>query len=161
MAATEINYIPFSEIVPKDFARMLNNHKIRAHLVEHALFNEESLAAWMREKIAVDATKGCRVRGILVNVQLAGWCGIQLEQETSNNEEMYEVAIVLDQKYWGIGKQVFQEMMRWAKDLGHNEIFIHFLETRREYLFLKKIAKQVFESERLGRRFTTYRLSVQ
>ena len=61
----------------------------------------------------------------------------------------------------GLGKKVFYDIMRWAKDLGHDEVFIHFLHTRPEYRFLRKISKDVYESEFLGNKFTTYQLEVK
>lgn len=66
----------------------------------------------------------------------------------------------MDHKFWGLGRDVFSDIMRWAKEVGHDEIFIHFLHTRSEYRFLRKIAKNVYKSEILGDRFTTYHLSV-
>jgi len=56
---------------------------------------------------------------------------------------------------------VFKDIMLWAKDLGHKEIFIHFLHTRPEYKFLKKIATKVYETNMLGDKFTTYQLAVK
>ncbi|MCF7981581.1 MAG: GNAT family N-acetyltransferase [Pseudomonadales bacterium] len=105
-------------------------------------------------KIEVDSFPGCKVRAIVVDGQLAGWCGIQFE------DEKYEIAIVLDDGYWGLGKTIFRDLMGWAKELGHQTIFIHFLYTRPEYKFLRKISKNVFKSEFLGSKFTTYELAV-
>ncbi len=104
----------------------------------------------MNTKIEVDATSGCRVRGIICEGELAGWCGIQLE------EGKYEVAIITDDKFWGLGKKIFQNMMCWAKELDHDEVYIHFLGTRPDYRFLKKIAKTVYETELFGSKFTSY-----
>ena len=86
---------------------------------------------------------------------MAGWCGIQLE------DEKYEIAIVIDEKYWGMGKKVFYDIMRWAKDLGHDDIYIHFLHTRPEYKFLRSMSTKVYKSELLGSKFTTYKLAVK
>jgi hypothetical protein len=50
--------------------------------------------------------------------------------------------------------------MCWAKELGHQEIIFHLLETRPEYKALKRKATKVQKTELLGRRFTTYFISV-
>ncbi len=50
--------------------------------------------------------------------------------------------------------------MVWAKDFNHKTVFIHFLYTRPEYKFLRKIAKNVSQSELYGSQFTTYELEV-
>ena len=52
-------------------------------------------------------------------------------------------------------------MMVWAKELGHDEIFIHFLHTRPDYKFLTKIAENVYKNDFLGSQFTTYQLNVK
>ncbi len=152
---SSLEYVKLSEVNPNDFIPLLNNKKIREHLIEHELFDTDSVDAWIKAKIKVDSTNGCRVRAIIFNNQLAGWCGIQLESEK------YEVAIVIDDKYWGLGKNVFYDILRWAKALGHDEIFIHFLHSRPEYKFLRRISTKVYESKLLGSKFTTYQLAVK
>lgn len=151
---SSIEYVKLNEVNPNDFIPILNNQKIREHLIDHELFNKDIVNAWIKDKNIVDSTRGCRVRAIIFNNQLVGWCGIQLE------EDKYEIAIVIDEKAWGLGKKVFYEIMCWAKDLCHDEVFIHFLHTRPEYKFLRRISKNVYESKLLGNKFTTYQLAV-
>lgn len=107
----------------------------------HEVFDELKVKAWIASKIEVDAMPGCRARAIVVEQRLAGWCAIQFE------DEKYEIAIVMGDEYWGLGKGVFRDMMAWAKALGYKSIFIHLLDTRPEYKFLRKMAKNVVESE--------------
>ena len=106
------------------------------HLIEHDSFESATVALWVEEEIEVDSLQGCRARGVYVNKTLAGWCGIQLEKG------QYEIAIVLDDKFWGIGKRVFIDMMHWAKEFSHEEVLIHLLHTRPEYKFLQKKLKK-------------------
>lgn len=150
-----IEYIKLDEVNPKEFALLLNKQKIREHLIDHQLFDIETVKAWIETKIEVDSSKGCKVRAIVVNQQLAGWCGIQLE------DGKYEMAIVIDNNYWGLGRKIFREIMVWAKEFGHKTVFIHFLYTRPEYKFLRKISKNVYESELFGNKFTTYEIAVE
>ena len=150
-----IEYIKLSEVNPAEFVPLLNKQKIRKHLINHPLFDVETAKAWLEAKVEVDSYQGCKVRAIFVDKQLAGWCGIQLE------DEKYEIAIVIDDDYWGLGIKIFREIMSWAKELGHKTVFIHFLHTRPEYKFLRKISKNVYESELLGSKFTTYELAVE
>jgi len=152
---TSVDYVTFDQIDPEDFLPLLNSPKIRKHLIPHDLFTPDSLKVWMTDKITVDAIAGCKVRGIVCDGKLAGWCGIQLEQER------YEMAIIITDQYWGLGKGVFQEMMGWAKSFGHDSVFIHLLHTRPEYRFLKKIAIRVFDNELFGSRFITYQIPVK
>lgn len=149
-----LEYVKFNEIEPVDFLPLLNKKSTREHLIDHALFDEPTVAEWVRGKVDVDLSQGCRVRAITVNKRLAGWCGIQ------NEGGQYEIAIVIDDEFWGLGKSVFSEIMTWAKELGHATIFIHFHHTRPVYKFLRKMSKDVYESELLGSKFTTYELNV-
>lgn len=150
-----LEYVKLSEIKPDDFLWLLNKQKVREHLIKHELFNLDTVASWMKDKIKADSIRGCKIRAIIVDNHLAGWCGIQLENEK------YEVAIVIDDKHRGLGKAVFKEIMNWAKAMGHNELFIHLHHSRPAYKFLQKIATNVYQSELLGSKFTTYQLAVK
>lgn len=152
---SNLDYLRFNEINPSDFLPLLNSQKIRKHLIEHELFTIDTLTAWMNSKLEVDAASGCKVRGIICEGKLAGWCGIQLE------DGKYEIAIIIGDNFWGLGKKVFQDMMYWAKELGHDEVYINFLHTRPDYKFLKKIAKSTYETELFGSKFTSYQLTVK
>ncbi|WP_420600561.1 N-acetyltransferase [Neptuniibacter sp.] len=150
-----MEYVNFQEIDPADFLPLLNKQTTREHLIEHQQFDVVGVTEWMRDKIEVDSTPGCRVRAINVDSQLAGWCGIQADDGN------YEIAVVLDDQYWGLGRSVFQDLMAWAKELGHSTVYIHFLHTRPEYRFLRKMSRRVFESEMMGERFVSYELEVK
>lgn len=150
-----IEYVKLNEVALTDFVSLLNKQKIREHLIDHPLFDIVNAKAWIEAKLQVDCSPGCKVRAILVNKHLAGWCGIQIQ------DGQYEIAVIIDDKYWGLGVKIFREMMIWAKNLGHKSIFIHFHHTRPEYRFLRKISKNVYESKLLGSKFTSYELAVE
>lgn len=149
-----IVYVKLNKVNPIELIPLLNKHKIREHLIEHELFDESTAKDWLKSKIKVDSSQGCKVRAIIIDKQLAGWCGIQLE------DKKHEIAIVIDEGYWGLGRKIFRDIMSWAKELGHKTIYIHLLHTRPEYKYLRKISKNVYESELLGSKFTTYELAV-
>lgn len=151
---SRISYVSFSEVEAAAFLPLLNAGSTREHLVEHEVFEVGSVRAWMEGKIAVDGEEGSRVRAVLVDGDLAGWCAIQ------GSEAGPELAVVLQDGFWGVGPRVFRELMGWARELGHAVVVIHLLETRPEYRFLVKRARRVYASEMLGRRFTTYELEV-
>ncbi|MCB1875396.1 MAG: hypothetical protein KDH88_05420 [Chromatiales bacterium] len=150
-----IEYLRLDEIDPAEFVALLNKKKIREHLIEHPMFTVCTVDRWLKEKINIDSNRGCRVRAIAVDDQLAGWCGIQPD------DHRYEIAIVIDDDYWGLGPKVFRDVMGWANELGHELVAIHLRHTRPEYRFLRKIAKNVYATELLGDRFTTYELAVR
>ena len=150
-----VEYIRFNEINPNDFLPLLNSPKIRKHLIEHELFTIDTLTDWMNSKVQVNAISGCKIRAILCTDELVGWCGIQFE------DGKYEIAIIIDDKFWGLGRRVFKDMMDWAKEMGHKEVCINFLHTRPDYKFLNKLAKSVTQTELFGSKFTCYQLTVK
>ncbi|WP_444885157.1 N-acetyltransferase [Microbulbifer sp. PSTR4-B] len=150
-----IEYLKFSEVNPHKFLPILNGHKTRKHLIEHKMFTLKTVTEWMHSKIEVDKEAGCRVRAIIVDDELAGWCGIQ--QECGK----YEIAIVIDGQFWGVGRIVFQDLMRWARELNHDEVLVNFHHTRPIYKFLEKIAEDIHESEIYGSKFTTYKIKLK
>ena len=149
-----IQYIKFSEISAEALLEIVNQESIRQHLIAHPAFTQETLNAWIADKIEADAEPGCRVRVISVDSVPVGWCGIQ------KSGIDYELAIILAKTSWGLGPKVFREMLAWAKEFGHNEVVIHLLDSRPEYQFLKKTANRVEQSQLLGRQFTSYYLTV-
>lgn len=149
-----IKYKKLDEINKSDFLNFLNKESIRKHLISHPLFDENLLNTWIEDKLTMDKMKGCKIRAILVDDILAGWCGIQYE------DEKYEIAIILDENFWGIGVEVFKKLIKWAKELNHKTIFINFLHTRKEYKFLEKIALDKYETELFGDKFVTYELDL-
>ncbi|BCV45872.1 MULTISPECIES: hypothetical protein [Shewanella] len=151
---SSINFISLDKINPEEFIPILNKVSTRNHLITHDEFDSSSVRSWIDEKLNEDKIDGCIVRAIETDGILVGWCGIQ------SSELGFEIAIVLDNTCWGIGKDVFNSLIYWTKDYGHKIIYIHLLHTRPEYHFLRRMSQRVFQTEMLGDRFTTYELNV-
>ena len=151
----EIDYLDFDEIDPEDFLGIVNDDVLRTHLISHAYFDSASISEWMKEKINIDSLPGCRIKAVYIGGSLAGWCGIQPD------ESGFELAIVISKKFWGYGIKIFKSLMAWASELGHEEVLFHLLESRPEYKALRKMANKVQKTERFGRVFTTYFISVR
>jgi len=150
----ELQYIKFDSVDENEFISILNRQRIREHLIEHDFFDGNSIRDWIELKMSVDSTPGCKIRAIKFEGKLIGWCGIQLELER------YEIAIVLDHAAWGKGKRVFADLMAWAKELGHKDIFINLLHSRRENRYLARMAINISHSEIHGSKFTTYQINL-
>ena len=151
---SNIEYVNLQEILIEDLLTILNKIKVRAHLIPHDIFDEKSLALWVNEKVKKNSIHGCKVKGVRIDGIVAGWCGIQFE------EGAYELAIVLDDKYWGNGIAIFKEVIGWAAELGHKKVILHLFNTRPEYKILKKMASSVYESSLFGESYTSYELIV-
>ncbi len=150
----KISYVSFEEVNTDDWLCVLNEPALRTHLVAHEAFNTRTIKDWVKSKLEIDMRVGCRISAIYINHELAGWCGIQPD------DDGYELAIVLASKFWGAGISVFKTMMDWAKELGHQEVLFHLLDSRPEYKAWNKIASKVKKSHLLGRHFVTYYIDV-
>lgn len=151
----KIQYIRFEDINPSDLILILNEQKVRDHLVLHPTFDSNNVNEWVKNKIDCNSKSGCRTRVITEKNNLVGWCGIQQDNDG------YEIAIVLSKSCWGLGPLIFKDLLLWAKELGHIEVVIHLLETRPEYRFLKRISTRVSKTKMLNRVFTTYHIPVK
>lgn len=151
---SNIQYVSFDDVDAENFIPILNKISTRKHLVAHDKFDSTSVKSWVDEKLAEDRVEGCIVRAIKLEGNLVGWCGIQL------SELGFEIAIVLDDGCWGIGKSVFKSLISWSQSFGHENVYIHLLHTRPEYAFLRKASQRVFRTDMLGDRFITYELNV-
>ena len=151
---SEIEFLCFNQVNPEDFLGVVNEDSLRTHLIDHPYFNVASLQAWIEDKIKVDAVQGCRIRAVYIGGVLAGWCGIQPD------DNGFELAIVISQKFWGFGIPIFKVLMCWANEIGHKEILFHLLESRPEYKALNRISTKAHKTEQLGRCFTSYHVPV-
>ncbi|WP_096086803.1 GNAT family N-acetyltransferase [Agaribacterium haliotis] len=151
---SNIEYLNFNCVDAAAFTDVLNEESLRTHLIEHPRFDAASAKQWINEKSKKDKLPGCRLRVLVIDGELAGWCGIQPD------EQGFELAIVVSKRFWGAGLPIFKTLMTWAAELGHREVLFHLLDSRREYKALAKIAKKVEKTELLGRHFTTYYLAV-
>lgn len=149
-----ITYRPLNSVAPSDLLALMNDSDIRTHLIEHPLFDLTSLAQWVDDKVQVDTQPHCRVVAIFINDQLAGWGGIQPDDDN------YEIAIILAKPFWGLGVRIFKDMLNWAHTSGLTQIVIHLLNTRKDYRFLKKAATSVTRRQLMGHEFTTYQLAL-
>ena len=96
-----LSYLHFDALNPSDFLPLLNNPDNRKHLIKHTLFTADSAKAWLEGKIAEDATPGCRVRAILCDRALAGWCAIHFQ-----NGSAFNLLLISCGDHWVIPLQV-------------------------------------------------------
>ena len=144
-----MKFIPFCEVRAEDFLPLVNDETLRKHLIDHPPFELATVRRWMEEKMAIDALPGCRVRAVLIDGALVGWCGLQPD------EEGIEIAIVIAR-----GLAIFNEMMGWARSMGHQEVVFHLLGTRPLYKSHARRATRVTKTTLSGHPFTTYYFSV-
>lgn len=150
-----IEYRKLEDVNPDAFIPILNEKKLRSHLIEHELFDAVFTRQWIADKIKIDNQPGCYVKAVYINGQLAGWCGIQ--EDIGCNE----IGVILSEQFWGYGVRIFHHLVDVARSCGHKEVVLNLLITRREYQFLDKIAQRVETREVFGGIFTSYYLSLE
>lgn len=151
----QLSYQPLDRADTQQLLAILNKSDVRDHLIEHALFNEQSLTQWIRQKQNIDSQAQYLVQAVYVDQVLAGWCGLQPD------DDGVELAIVLDPRFWGVGPRVFQQLLAWAKQCGHKEVLFHLLDSRKAYPALARRAIRRQQSQLLGRQFLTYYFAVK
>lgn len=151
---TTIDFVNFDQVNPEELLVVVNDKNVRTHLIDHESFTSSSLKEWINDKLVIDSMAGCRIRAVSIDGTLAGWCGIQPD------DSGYELAIVITKEFWGRGIAIFKTLMLWAKELGHQEVIFHLLDSRPEYKALEKISTKVYKTELLDRCFTSYSISI-
>jgi RimJ/RimL family protein N-acetyltransferase len=150
-----LTYHTFDTSPAEEWIELLNSSLVRKHLIEYPPFTTETLRSWIQGKVKKDQEPGCRIRAIHSAGELVGWCGIQLE---SGN---YELALVLSPEYWGHGREVMHQVIKWARELGHRQLLAHLPQTRPQTKALERLFGQpVGVSKVQGHVFNTYRIKI-
>lgn len=135
---------------------LLNAESVRRHLLQHPQFTSASLQTWLQSKIREDQRPGCRIRAVLSDGELAGWCGIQLETDG------HELAIVLSHRFWGHGRQVMNQVVAWAQEMGHRQLLAYLPTTRPQTRAIGKMFGEPVGVRNIqGHEFNTYRIMVK
>lgn len=150
---SDLRFVTLDHFAADAWMTLLNQDRVRAHLMAHPRFDPANIQQWLQAKIRLDTQPGCRVRAVMLDDRLAGWCGVQAEGDH------YELAAVIDPACWGIGRTVLRQLLVWAGELGHREVALHLLQTRRRYRYLERLAHRVEVNHLLGDDFTTYWLA--
>lgn len=152
-----IDYIEFDSSPREALMRIMNDGRVRRHLLAGGDFTPQSLERWIANKTAqVQHDPGCRVKGILVNGEYAGWCGIQKEEDGT-----YGLGVILSPDHWGSGPAVLEDMLQWSRELGHREVYIHLRATRPVSKgLMRRLASDCEAVEMQGRTFRRYRVQL-
>lgn len=123
-------------------------------LAKDSLFDEKQCLAWVKGKEKQWQDHGYGPWAFLVDNKFAGWGGLQYEDGDA------DLALVLHPQYWGLGKKIFNEIIRKAfNEMGMESITILLPPTRNK---LKRVYLLGFEFESeimlSGECFIKYRL---
>ena len=85
---------------------LFNDKRVRKHMPLASEFvDTEWVENWIRHKIESSENSPFNVQSVWINENFAGWAAIQ------KDEVEYEMAIVLNPTYWGVGIKVFEKLI--------------------------------------------------
>ena len=138
-----------------DLMELMNNPLVRRHMpLLSANFGETDCEKFIAAKERLWTEHGYGPWAFFVDGKFAGWGGIQLE----NNDA--DLGLVLHPKYWGLGKTIYDEVMKRAfEEMGFDSVTILFPPSRSRVKGILRLGfKQDGEVEIAGERFIRYRL---
>lgn len=104
-----IEFKQLREIRPSDIIELMNNPHVRRHMpLAKEAFDEAAYHTFIVEKTRLWAEHGYGPWAFLVDGNFAGWGGLQFEQGDA------DLALVLHPKYWGLGKKLYEEIIKRA-----------------------------------------------
>ena len=136
---------------------LFNDKRVRKHMPLASEFvDTEWVENWIRHKIESSENSPFKVQSVWINENFAGWAAIQ------KDEVEYEMAIVLNPTYWGVGIKVFEKLIKDFQESKIKGNLYVYLPTSRN---IKNIAKKfkvkdegIIEID--GIQFTKLRLNV-
>lgn len=84
----------------------------------------------------------------------------QLQWRPLFNGADYELALVLDAAWWGVGRRVYQALLTWARTFGHATVLVRLHQSRRPSTWLLQLALSVESHAHMGSHFVTHRIPV-
>ncbi|EPF88219.1 hypothetical protein GCM10025882_27070 [Acinetobacter gyllenbergii] len=105
-----IQFDHLKNISIQDIIELNTNERVlkQMPLASGTIFDEQECIAWVNEKEEQWTKHGYGPWAFLVDGKFAGWGGLQYEDGDA------DLALVLHPQYWGIGKQIFDEIIKIA-----------------------------------------------
>ncbi len=144
-----------SEIDDTDIVALMNDPRVRRQMpLTNNTFSEADARKFVAAKERLWGEHGYGPWAFVVDGQFAGWGGLQPEQGDA------DLALVLHPHFWGMGKRIYDEIIRRAfGDIGVESITILFPPSRTR---IKGIFRLGFKPDGDvvigGERFLRYRL---
>lgn len=150
-----IEFKPLRDVDKSDIIELLNNQRLRQHMpLAQGDFNEADYNAFLTSKEQLWLEHGFGPWAIMADGAFVGWGGLQPEMGDA------DIALVLHPAYWGLGKRIYDEIIRKAfLEMGFDSVTALLPPSRtriRGILRLGFIADGMVEIE--GESFMRYRL---
>lgn len=120
MAAVQVGLVRLTDVPLEALVRLLNEPRNARHMpLTGERFTEKSAADWVSAKDGQWSQNGYGPWAVLLNGEVAGWGGFQLEENGA------DFALVLDPRYWGHGAEITRVALdRGFGELGLDEVLI-------------------------------------
>lgn len=144
-----------SDVDPADIIALMNDPRVRRQMpLTSDQFSAADCAGFVAAKERLWAEHGYGPWAFVVDGRFAGWGGLQPEDGDA------DLALVLHPQYWGMGKRIYDEIIRRAfGEMGFESVTILFPPSRTR---IKGIFRLGFRPDGAveigGERFIRYRL---
>ena len=153
--ASEIKFKRLTEVKPQDLIQLMNNPLVKRQMpLLTDSFSEKSYHSFIAAKESLWRNHGYGPWAFYLEDSFIGWGGLQPEDGDA------DLALVLHPNYWGMGKVIYEDILRIAfNEMGLASVTILFPPTRTR---IKGILKLGFQKDREvfidKRPFIRYRL---
>ncbi|WOE31463.1 MULTISPECIES: GNAT family N-acetyltransferase [unclassified Acinetobacter] len=153
----QIQFQRLTKICHQDIITLHTHPRVLQHmpLAKGVIFDQVQCLAWIQEKEQQWQQYGYGPWAFLVNGKFAGWGGLQYEQGDA------DLALVLHPQYWGLGRNIFHQIIKMAfMQMGLESVTILLPPTRTKLKAIGLLGFQ-FENETMidGEKFLKYRLN--
>jgi hypothetical protein len=151
----KIEFKRLNEVDKSDIIELMNNPLVRRQMpLTGDNFDEADCDEFIAAKEQLWAEYGYGPWAFVVDGKFAGWGGLQPEQGEA------DLALVLHPKSWGMGKAIYDEIIKRAfGEMGFESVIVLFPPTRTRVKGLLRLGfKLDGELEIQGERFLRYRL---
>ena len=150
-----IEFKRLNEIDRSDIIELMNNPLVRRQMpLTSDNFDQADCDEFVAAKEQLWAGHGYGPWGFIVGGKFVGWGGLQPENGDA------DLGLVLHPKYWGMGKTLYDEIIKRAfGEMGFESVTILFPPTRSRIKGILRLGfKPDGEVEIQGERFIRYRL---
>ena len=151
----EIEFKRLTEVNKSDIIELMNHPLLRRHMpLMSATFSEADCSTFIADKEKLWSEYGYGPWAFIVDGRFVGWGGLQPENGDA------DIALVLHPKSWGVGKAIYDEIIKQAFGvMGFESVTCLLPPTRIHIKGLFRLGfEQDGEVEYLGERFIRYRL---
>lgn len=151
----DLQFKRLNEVSSADIIALNNNPEVLRQMpLGRPDFDEAKCAAWVAQKESQWTLNGYGPWAFMVDRRFAGWGGLQLEGDDA------DLALVLHPDYWGLGKAIFDEIVRRAfQEMGLDSITLLLPTTRTRIKGILRLGfRHDAEVDVEGVRFVRYRL---